>query len=131
MEIFPLDAFPPLMAAAGAPKRCKSRKRPAHPQAEAQQIVEQPPVQLLCEDAALTTTTTADQIRPPTACKLATMDYQAEAFGYLTAAFGDPIFVHSEEHAADIGCRYPSYVFAEHGIRHEFGWFPSAAGASK
>ena len=56
---------------------------------------------------------------------------KAEAFGYLTAAFGDPIFVHSEEHAADIGCRYPSYVFAEHGIRHEFGWFPSAAGASK
>ena len=39
--------------------------------------------------------------------------------------------VHSDEHTADVGCRYPSYVFAEHGISHEFGWFPSAAGASE
>ena len=59
------------------------------------------------------------------------MDYQAEAFGYLTAAFGDPIFVLSEEHAPDMGCRFPSYIFAEHGLTHEFGWFPSAAGASE
>ena len=59
------------------------------------------------------------------------MDYQAEAFGYLSCKFGDPMYVHSDEHAADIGCRYPSYVFAEHGISHDFGWFPSAAGASE
>ena len=59
------------------------------------------------------------------------MDYEAEASGYLSAAFGDPIYVLSDDHAADVGCRYPSYVFATHGLTHEFGWFPSAAGASE
>ena len=128
MEIFAPDAFPPLAAAAGAPRHGKQRRWPKLPKAESQQqVAEQPPVQLSCEDTAPAADT--DPIRNA-ACKLATMDYEAEAFGYLSAAFGDPIFVHSDEHAADVGCRYPSYVFAEHGISHEFGWFPSAAGAS-
>ena len=59
------------------------------------------------------------------------MDYEAEAIGYLSATIGDPIFVFSKEHAADVGCRFPSYIFAQHGISHDFGWFPSAAGASE
>lgn len=127
IEIFAPDAFPPL-SNAGVP-RSKPRRRPKLARAAAEPIVEQPHEQTCCEERAPATETT-DQIPPP-ACKIATMDYEAEAFGYLTAAFGDPIFVHGQEQMADIGCRYRSYVFAQNGVSHEFGWFPSAAGAGQ
>ena len=62
--------------------------------------------------------------RQPT-CKLAIRDYEAEAASYLTAAFGDPIFILSGEWAGNLGCSYATYYWAENGRTREFGWFPN------
>ena len=81
MEIFAPDAFPPLTAAVGAPSG-KKQRWPTRPKAEPQQIVEQPLAQPFCGEAAPPTAT--DTIRR-VACKLATADYEAEGFGYISA----------------------------------------------
>ena len=112
-------AFPPLERSSG-PRRGKLRSWPKAPERELQEptpIAE--PTYCVDEAYTPTNTTTLDAT-----CKIATSDYAAEAQGYLSAMFGDPIYVWSDEQPADIGCRYSSYIFAQNGRTHEFGWFP-------
>ena len=122
-DIFSRDTFPPLERSAGeASLRGKMNRWPnkmqeKEPQEHTTLVTEA----TSCVDASYAPSIISTH---EATCKIATADYAAEAQGYLSATFGDPIYVWSDEAPADLGCRYSSYIFAQNGRTHEFGWFP-------
>ena len=114
-DIFNMDSFPPLERTAGeAPPSGKIRRWPKTQETGPQQATS-------CSEAFCAPTIA---LTHHALCKIATADYAAEAQGCLSATFGDPIYVWSDEQPAEFGCCYSSYIFAENGRTHEFGWFP-------
>ena len=58
-------------------------------------------------------------------CKIAILDYEADAVGCLSIQYGDPIFLHVEEYVVDFDGRCLKYIFGENGRTSQFGWFPA------
>ena len=124
IDVSDFDAFPPLPMAIGEPARHGKDKHWATPSAACEL---QSHTGLACPAWIDATPAVPTVERQPT-CKLAIRDYEAEAVGYISVRFGDPIFIHSDEYAGSPGCTYATYYWAENRRTHELGWFPNMAG---
>ena len=119
------EAFPPLeLAASQGARRGKSKKNKRCLIASSQTPAEHGSNELVCNLCADAAPTAPAAEHTPT-CKVAIANYEAESYGFLSVAFGNPVFVHSEDFAGAVGCHFARYFFGENGRTNELGWFPN------